>query len=1198
MNRFDDRSDAVQSQPTQLIDYALAAPLAHLEHDNGRRRIPERQQQDEGFSEESIVPPRREAVPRYFLCDQAPLTGQNNGCEEWGPQNENTTAGSKENKEHYHNVDQTRPSSPHDVQATIKEPGLGNSIPLTASVIRKVNGARAISCGPPNSKTSEPPSLAHPTKSLPPLMMNRYRRSPSPPSQDSFGGPVSQDPGEHFLATTRQFNVPLSDLGAPTQLDDVDPEIPLSDASEHRTSLGSTMTDYKGRRANSSVASPRLGGEVLVAATPSHTSESAEPSGIADVRRADVPFLTNVGADHGSQESTQPFDFDQTPSSFDRMLDKVAADKASRPVQEPVPTQTTVLDPTPPNVSTDVEPPTHPVSGEQSGRQRRSETPQWVSSATHAAVASSNPRSLLRLVNPMNEYRIAKLRQMHGDVAPPSYVGTSARAQAQLSSVEQRLPTKSTSEARHAPSRTETAGRPIRGYRESPDQGSDSLDVVPDSEPLRAGLSNTSNADVPDSSPQKSSLPARKANPEHTPRDHVSKPPGTQERFSESDDDDDVPLLLKLATKSGKVPPVQTEGRTRISRKPKSLPAATSTTITNNGPVLADERGKSPANAKGRPSVRGKSRSKEPTIVPSSAPEQDLHGKDVPELPSVGASSRIEHKKQKTKDVPTAPRGRSMSAASKGVKRKRPPSASTESSEDDGSSELPMFAKEEEEETEMEEQEEGDSGSTYDHDMDVVSPPSVPKTGLPHKRRRIEEVKPSSAPKGATSVHRPSATPAPGARSIKRLRSGASTSRAASEPATRVFALWKQDGHYYSGVVHSALPRRGSTKYLVKFDDGTEDEVELKNMRCCEPNVGDNVIVSNGARGKVSDVRELESRGTFLVNVDDGKKTMTSEVELADIRIANRALQNQWKNRILNPEAIVTVVKPRLLTDTATPSHQSLASLSGRPQRELAKTGFVVTLSPKNSNPEQTKKSTISAIEQHGGELIDDWSSVFTMEGRHSQSNKRWTVTPDDFHFKEGVALDRVFLLADDANQKPKFLIALALGIPCLSFEWLTKVTKFSEDWQPFLLSAGYSDALGARVSQLVDLDWGNCSEYLQDILSNRVSPKLFSDRKFLCIGADFVPPYRGRKNASNLGRVREATRAVPWIILCMGASKVEAITDIKQVSSKELRSFDYVIVKDTADVEDLGAVTVATVTWVKECLISSRVVPTNWTQA
>lgn len=68
------------------------------------------------------------------------------------------------------------------------------------------------------------------------------------------------------------------------------------------------------------------------------------------------------------------------------------------------------------------------------------------------------------------------------------------------------------------------------------------------------------------------------------------------------------------------------------------------------------------------------------------------------------------------------------------------------------------------------------------------------------------------------------------------------------------------------------------------------------------------------------------------------------------------------------------------------------------------------------------------------------------------------------------------------------------------------------KDWQAFLLPAGYSDVLGARISQLVDLDWGNCSEYLHDISSNRAAPKIFSKKTFLCIGAEFVPLHRSKK--------------------------------------------------------------------------------------
>jgi len=65
-----------------------------------------------------------------------------------------------------------------------------------------------------------------------------------------------------------------------------------------------------------------------------------------------------------------------------------------------------------------------------------------------------------------------------------------------------------------------------------------------------------------------------------------------------------------------------------------------------------------------------------------------------------------------------------------------------------------------------------------------------------------------------------------------------------------------------------------------------------------------------------------------------------------------------------------------------------------------------------------------------------------------------------------------------------------------------------------------------------------------------------------------------------------------------MGASRVEAVTDIKLVPSKELQKFDYIIVKDPAGMEDSEEMTVASVNWVKECLISSRIVPRDWTQS
>lgn len=71
-----------------------------------------------------------------------------------------------------------------------------------------------------------------------------------------------------------------------------------------------------------------------------------------------------------------------------------------------------------------------------------------------------------------------------------------------------------------------------------------------------------------------------------------------------------------------------------------------------------------------------------------------------------------------------------------------------------------------------------------------------------------------------------------------------------------------------------------------------------------------------------------------------------------------------------------------------------------------------------------------------------------------------------------------------------------------------------------------------------------------------------------------------------------EASRYVPWIILCMGAAKVEAVTDTKQVTLAHMQTFDYIIVKerDVLGSLQLGDnVVVGDVNWVKGCLVSSR---------
>ncbi len=58
---------------------------------------------------------------------------------------------------------------------------------------------------------------------------------------------------------------------------------------------------------------------------------------------------------------------------------------------------------------------------------------------------------------------------------------------------------------------------------------------------------------------------------------------------------------------------------------------------------------------------------------------------------------------------------------------------------------------------------------------------------------------------------------------------------------------------------------------------------------------------------------------------------------------------------------------------------------------------------------------------------------------------------------------------------------------------------------------------------------------------------------------------------------------------MCMGAHRVEAVTELKH-ASVHLSDYNYVVVKDScASTLDIKGSVVVTWSWVKECLIASR---------
>ncbi|KAH8107006.1 hypothetical protein BXZ70DRAFT_885133 [Cristinia sonorae] len=425
-----------------------------------------------------------------------------------------------------------------------------------------------------------------------------------------------------------------------------------------------------------------------------------------------------------------------------------------------------------------------------------------------------------------------------------------------------------------------------------------------------------------------------------------------------------------------------------------------------------------------------------------------------------------------------------------------------------------------------------------------------------------------------------STTPLP----TKKIKMSSSTSRSGMIGATRVFALWKSNAQYYSGVVYSQADG-ADPRYLIRFDDDTEDTVDLPNIRQCILYEGDGVFLNQyNCKGRVTEVSG-ESLTVQARNKEPYRLTVS------DIRIAAATVRNDWNDRKLTVDQIIPAVRPKYLVET--PSKNSLASagtaVSGSKQKMLSGVGLVVTLSPNNVEWEARKSEVMTAIKSKGGVVLEDWSDIFHLEGKVELSGRRWVARKEDVTLRRN--FENVFLISDAYHQKPKYLIALALGIPCISAEWLVNEVS---TWQWYLLPAGFSTQLHYRMSQLVNLDWGDEDRHLDRIMHNTAPPKIFMDLSILYVSTDFVAQVKnGRKAKTDAMLAQEANRTIPRILLCMGAKRVEAVASATDASQKP-QKFDYVVVKEPHEVAQFSTkgTTCVHFKWVKDCLFSGRLLP------
>ena len=307
----------------------------------------------------------------------------------------------------------------------------------------------------------------------------------------------------------------------------------------------------------------------------------------------------------------------------------------------------------------------------------------------------------------------------------------------------------------------------------------------------------------------------------------------------------------------------------------------------------------------------------------------------------------------------------------------------------------------------------------------------------------------------------------------KRARTSikAGAADANSMPFTRVFALWRDDHYLYPGTITEVVGR--SCKIL--FDDDSEATVKFHDLRRCELKQGDMVRY----RGDEVDAETQALEGDLMVlRVERGPEGKDYFGELAQDDtvvgtkvVADFAEQEKLKKKERLAVAAICIqpeftkkLDDRMLTE------DEIAQLSGLDPTAVLRSvpvksvkvvrnppanataanlfagfGFIVTRvvydkpASADASTSSEKITTMSEREIElekvafdrrlvkNGATIIDVDDLFTVD-THDPSHLVAKFASTKF-----AKLHTILLLADRPSTTPKYMVALALGIPCVS---------------------------------------------------------------------------------------------------------------------------------------------------------------------
>ncbi|ORY58659.1 hypothetical protein BCR35DRAFT_309384 [Leucosporidium creatinivorum] len=441
----------------------------------------------------------------------------------------------------------------------------------------------------------------------------------------------------------------------------------------------------------------------------------------------------------------------------------------------------------------------------------------------------------------------------------------------------------------------------------------------------------------------------------------------------------------------------------------------------------------------------------------------------------------------------------------------------------------------------------------------------------------------------------------------KSTTSGAKIKLPSAAPFTRIFGLWRDDGWLYPGTIVGVVS--GHVKVI--FDDESKGKLKFSEIRRCELKRGD-YIRYRGDEIDTETQAAVLHRDVRVYRVERGEEGVDVEgiLEPTDVVVVSKeelALEQQpeesRRDRLQRLELAAITIAPEHAAqlDDRKPSPADIVAFEGRPQKPIkalsllkipaapalepiasnkkiglfSRMAFLLTNTPaKGTDAEKT--AFLSLLHEHGATVID-LGHLFTARA----GDKEGEATLEFSRNATVKNIDTILLLADRPCTTSKYLVALALGIPCISSRFIESSIHDGArlEWKDFALTSGFLQSLGTYAVGAQIRSIAKPTFDLDSLSTLHAEGGIFSGRSVLVVSK------KGKGSSDHI-------RSLLSILAAAGATTVHFVASPEAASSAA--GYDHVVLDDSLKKTTAmaGHSGVGNMTWLKQCLIAGRLLP------